>query len=346
MYENITAISIDDNEQNLMLLEAYAEQIDLSLKSFSDPKEALEFIKTNECDIIYVDYMMPGLNGIELITEYRKINKTTPVVMITAIGDSTELKHEALQVGATDFLSKPLDLVEFTLRSQNLLELRLAQLKLQDRAKHLESEVKKATQELIDREQESLVILGKTAEWKDPETGSHVARVAHYSKLLAQGYGLSDEQQEMIFYASPFHDMGKVGIADKILLKPGRLDEEEFEKMKEHSKIGYEILKDSKSKYLQMGAQIALSHHEKYDGNGYPNGFAGEDIPITGRIVAIADVFDALTSIRPYKKAWSFEEAMDFLQEQSGKHFDPKLVQIFIDKIDSIKEIYSKFQEE
>lgn len=343
MYTDIIAVSIDDSEQNLMLIEAYADQIDLKVKNFSDPKLALDFILNNKIDIIFTDFMMPNITGLELIEEYRKINTSTPIIMITAAGDN--IKIDALKSGATDFLNKPVDLAEFTLRTQNLLKLKEAQSLLEDRAKLLEAEVAKATKNLIDREHESLIVLGKTAEFKDPETASHVARVSHYSKMLAKEYGMSEDIQEIIFYASPFHDIGKVGIADSILLKPAKLTDEEFETMKTHSTIGYEILKDSKSKYLSMGASIALTHHEKYNGKGYPNNLQGEDIPVEGRITAIADVFDALVSKRPYKKAWSFEDATALLQKESGEHFDPKLVELFLENIDKVQSIYDEFQE-
>jgi len=343
--KDILAVSIDDNEQNLMLIEIFSEQIDLKIKSFSNPVEGLEFLKNNKVDILFTDYMMPEINGLQLIEKFREFNEDTPIVMITAAGDDTELKVNAFKLGANDFLNKPLDLTEFTLRAKNLLDLRKAKMKLQERADKLEEEVKKATIELIEREHESLQILGKTAEWKDPETAYHVARVAYYSKLLAKNVGLTEEYQDMIYYASPFHDIGKVGIPDKVLLKAGRLNDEEYNVMKKHPAIGYEILKDSKSKYLRMGAEISLTHHERYDGSGYPSGLVGEDIPISGRIVALADVFDALTSVRPYKSAWTFEDALDLLEDESGKHFDPKLVKIFFENIDSVKEIYQKFQE-
>jgi len=343
MYKNTLAVSIDDSEQNLMLLEAYANQIELQVKNFLDPQEALDFILNNEIDIIFVDYMMPKLNGLELIEKFRETNISTPIIMITAAGDN--IKLDALKAGATDFLNKPLDLSEFTLRTQNLLKLREAQLLVEDKAKLLQVEVEKATQELINREHESLIVLGKTAEYKDPETASHVARVANYSKLLANAYGLSIELQDIIYYASPFHDIGKVGIPDSILLKPAKLDDDEFKIMKTHAAIGYTILKEAKSKYLKMGASIALYHHEKYDGTGYPKSLQGEDIPIEARIVAIADVFDALVSVRPYKKAWSFDDAVKLLKEESGAHFDPELVVLFIENIDKIEGIYNQFQE-
>jgi len=343
MYKDIVAVSIDDNEQNLMLLEAFADQIELKVVNFIDPIKALHFISTNDVDIIFTDYMMPNLNGLELIKKFREINKSTPIIMITAAGEDSRIS--ALEVGATDFLNKPLDLTDFIVRTKNLLALRSAQIQLQNRAKQLETEVKKATEDLINREHESLIVLGRTAEYKDPETASHIARVSHYSKLLAKKYGLDEETQEIIFYAAPFHDIGKVGIKDNILLKPGKLTDDEFDIMKTHSNIGYEILKDSQSKYLKMGATIAISHHEKFNGTGYPNKLKGSSIPIEGRIVAVADVFDALVSERPYKKSWSFDDALNLLQEESGKHFDPVIVSLFNENINEIKTIYNEFQE-
>jgi response regulator RpfG family c-di-GMP phosphodiesterase len=343
MYKNILAVSIDDNEQNLMLLEAFADQIKLEVKSFIDPVEALNFILNNNVDIIFTDYMMPKLNGLELIKAFRKANNSTPIIMITAAGENA--RSTALSVGATDFLNKPLDLPDFIVRTKNLLSLRDAQIQLANRAKQLEKEVQIATQSLIEREHESLIILGKTAEFKDPETANHIERVSHYSRLLSKKYGLSEEIQDIIYYASPFHDIGKVGIKDNILLKPGKLTDDEYTIMKTHATIGYEILKDSKSKYLQMGANIAISHHERFDGSGYPYSLKGTDIPIEGRIVAIADVFDALVSHRPYKVAWSFESAIDLLKDESAKHFDPELVDLFIENIEEIKVIYDNFKE-
>jgi len=344
----MVAVSIDDNENNLLLVEAFASSLGVKVRSFQDPQKALTLLEESPraVDIVFVDYMMPGLNGLEVIRRYRALESNVPMVMITAAGDDAKLKLEALEAGATDFLNKPLNAAEFKARTANLLSLRKAQRLLEDRAELLESEVLKATRDIVEREHESLLVLGKTAEFKDPETGSHIARVAHYSKLLARLSGLGEGQQDTIFYASPFHDIGKVGISDAILLKPGRLDEDEFEMMKTHAKIGYEILKDTKSAYLKAGAIIAISHHEKYDGSGYPHGLSGEQIPIYGRIVAIADVFDALTSHRPYKEAWPFERAIALLEEESGKHFDPELVRLFIDHISEVREIFETFREE
>lgn len=341
--ENLKAVYIDDEPVNLMLVEAYGMEFNLNIKTFNDPKEGLNYILNNDIDILYTDYMMPHIDGIELIERFREINEDTPVVVITAVGDDQELKIKALKVGATDFLTKPIDMTEFKARSLNLLTLRNAQLKLKDKALLLEDEVKKATAEIQKREHESLMVLGRAAEYKDAETANHTLRVAHYSKLVAKYYGLDELKQEIIFYASPFHDIGKVGIADGILLKEGQLTKDEFTIMKNHVNIGGEILKDTKSPYLIEGGIIALNHHEKYDGSGYPEGKVAEEIPLSARIVAIADVFDALTSRRPYKQSWSFEEAIVLLKEEKNSHFDPKLIDIFVEHIDEVKKIHNDF---
>lgn len=342
--ENLKAVYIDDEPVNLMLVQAYGMEFNLNIQTFEDPQEGLEYILDNDIDILYTDYMMPVIDGIELIKRFRKVHKEIPVVVITAVGDDQELKLEALEAGATDFLTKPVEITEFKARSINLLSLRIAQLKLKDRALLLEDEVKKATAEIQSREHETLMVLGRTAEYKDAETANHTVRVAHYSKLLAEKYGLDETRQETIFYASPFHDIGKVGIPDFILLKEGRLTVEEFSIMKKHVHIGSEILKNTKSAYLIEGEVIALNHHEKFDGSGYPEGKIAEEIPISARIVSIADVFDALTSVRPYKKSWTIQDAVLLLMNEKGKHFDPDLIDIFIEHIDEIKKIYDQFQ--
>lgn len=345
-FESMKIVSVDDNQNNLFLIEAICSDMGLTVKSFDDSLNALVYCLQNEVDMILVDFMMPNLNGLQFIEEFRKNKKHIPIVMITAFGDDENVHKKAFDLGANDFLNKPVNAVIFQARILNLLTNHQNRILLEDRAKLLQQEVEKATKSLVDREHETLQILGKTAEYKDPETASHVARVAKYSKLLAREYGLSQKEQDIIFYAAPFHDLGKVGIEDKILLKPGKLDEDEFKIMKTHAQIGYEILKDSKSEYLQAGAVIALTHHEKWDGSGYPNALTSENIHVFGRIVSIADVFDALTSFRPYKKAWSFEEALKYLDDKSGKDFDPKMVEIFKNKIDEVKEIYNSYLEE
>jgi response regulator RpfG family c-di-GMP phosphodiesterase len=342
----LNIIAVDDEPFNLMLIEELAALKGLKVKTFLSPVEALRYVQEETVDLLLTDYMMPEIDGIELIRRCRAVKPDILSVVITATSDSEEVKLQALEAGATDFLTKPINAVEFQLRVQNLATIRKSQLFLSGFNETLKQEVAIATEKLIQREHEALVVLSSTAEYRDPETASHISRVAHYSKLMAEGYGLDQEEQERIFYASPLHDVGKVGIKDEILLKPGKLTDEEFEYMKTHAEIGYEILKNCENPFLKAGAVIARSHHEKFDGSGYPRGIKGEDIPLYGRITAIADVFDALTSHRPYKKAWSFEEAFEFIRDQSGAHFDPKLVKIFIDNAEAVRKIYTTFAEE
>ncbi len=344
--ENMKIISIDDNKTNLLIIESYAKNLSLQIDSFLEPKEALISSSNIEYDLVIVDYMMPEMNGLEFIQEFRKINPEIPIIMLTAVGDDMQLQIKALEYGANDFLSKPINSPAFKARIVNMLKLRKSQLLLKDKAMLLQEEVDKATFRLKESEHETLQMLGKSAEYKDPETNAHTQRVAHYCKLLAAAYGLDEKLQDIIFYASPFHDIGKIGIPDRILLKPAKLDADEYEIMKKHSQIGYEILKGSKSKYLKAGGVIAYNHHEKYDGTGYPDGLRGESIPIFGRITAIADVFDALTSSRPYKKAWTIDEAFNLLIEEKNKHFDPFLVDLFIGNKEQVMDIHNKFSQE
>ena len=344
--ENMKIISIDDNKTNLLIIESYAKNLSLQIDSFLEPKEALVASSNIEYDLVIVDYMMPEINGLEFIQEFRKNNLEIPIIMLTAVGDDMQLQIKALEYGANDFLSKPINAPAFKARIINMLKLRKSQLLLKDKAMLLQEEVNKATLRLKESEHETLQMLGKSAEYKDPETNAHTQRVSHYCKILARAYGLDENLQDIIFYASPFHDLGKIGIPDRILLKPGKLDTDEYEIMKKHSQIGYEILKGSKSKYLKAGGVIAYNHHEKYDGTGYPNGLRGENIPIFGRITAIADVFDALTSTRPYKKAWSVDEAFNLLIEEKNRHFDPILVDLFIKNKEDVMNIHNKFSQE
>ena len=260
--ENMKIISVDDNKTNLLIIESYAKTLSLKIDSFLEPKEALISSNNTEYDLVIVDYMMPEMNGLEFIQEFRKDNIDTPIIMLTAVGDDMQLQIKALEYGANDFLSKPINAPAFKARIINNLKLRKSQLLLKDKALLLQDEVDKAVFRLIESEQETLQILGKTAEYKDPETNAHTQRVSHYCKLLAAAYGLDEKLQDIIFYASPFHDIGKIGIPDRILLKPAKLDEAEYEIMKKHSQIGYEILKGSKSKYLKAGGVIAYNHHE------------------------------------------------------------------------------------
>lgn len=325
MNNKINIVIVDDEPISLLLLEAIAEEYEPL--TFTNPLEVVEYLKHSVADLLITDFNMPVMDGIELLQKAKELQPDIMSIMVTANGEES-VRIQALEEGVDDFLTKPYSPPEVKLRIKNRHILRLEE---------------RSIRALREREHEALRILSKTAEYKDPETASHVARVAHYSKLLGGLYGLDKQEQEILFYAAPLHDIGKVGIKDDILLKPGKLDDEEFELMKTHSYVGYEILADAENPYLRAGAVIAHSHHEKYNGRGYPLGLKGEDIPLYGRIVAIADVFDALTSIRPYKRAWSFEEAMELIKSEKGEHFDPVLVDMFVESEAEIREIFIRF---
>ncbi|MEQ1635401.1 MAG: HD domain-containing phosphohydrolase [Methylococcales bacterium] len=336
---------IDDTQINLTLLWHLVKRLEhYDPVSFLNPLEGLDWCLTNDPELIIVDFMMPNLNGIEFIKKIRAVPEKAdiPILMVTA-NDNSSVRYEALKSGATDFLNKPIDKTEFMIRVRNMLTLHSSQRKLADKAAWLAEEVQKATLEIRNREQEVIFRLSKAAEYRDPETGGHIRRMAHYSKHIANQLGMPIALQNMILEAAPMHDIGKVGIPDSILLKPGKLDAAEFELMKEHATFGHNILNGSSSKLMQLGALIALTHHEKFDGSGYPNGLVGDQTPIYGQIIAVADVFDALTSERPYKKPWTIEAAIDFLNEGSGKHFKPECVTAFLKDWDNVLAIKDRF---
>jgi len=251
------------------------------------------------------------------------------MVMVT-VHDDRKVRYAALDAGITDFLTKPVDARECLARCRNLMTLRRQQLVLEDRRRLLEHMVEEATREVREREKETLLRLARAGEFRDEETGYHLLRMSRYSRLIAGALALEPDEAETIELAAPLHDIGKIGIPDQILLKPGKLDDAEWQVMRRHPLIGHEILKGSASKYVRMGALIALGHHEKYDGSGYPNGLVGDHIPLCARIVAIADVYDALTSVRPYKQAWPSDKALEHVASQRGRHFDPRLVEAFL----------------
>lgn len=344
MQAKLKVVAVDDEDFNLALIRAISENIYPNIVTFTDPIEALEYISKNHVDVLLVDYMMPVMDGIELIRRAKDIDLEILIIMITAAGDDENIKLKALENGAIDFLKKPINVSEYRARMKNVSKIKISHMILDNFNAELEKEVQKATKTLHLREQEALKVLGSAVEYRDPETANHIARVAYYSKLLAKEYGLDESEQNTILHASPLHDIGKVGISDEILLKPDKLSDEEMIEMKKHSEIGYKILEHHENPYLKAGAVIALTHHEKYDGSGYPNSLEKDDIHIYGRITAIADVFDALTSIRPYKTAWAFDKALEFITQQSGKHFDPDLCVLFIKNIDTVKSIYNEFK--
>jgi putative two-component system response regulator len=340
-------VIVDDNIVNLKLMESLVKRVDeCTPLVFQDSASGLEWCLAHAPDLVIVDYMMPPPDGLEFIRRFRAspLNADIPLLMITADHEK-ETRYAALESGANDFLTKPIDNAEFRARLRNMLALRRNQRSLADRAAWLAEKVAEATEEILDREREMIMRLSRAAEFRDPETGAHIQRMANYSRLIAEQLGLDRQEQELILRAAPMHDVGKIAIPDGILLKPGRLDDEELVIMRTHAEKGYEILRESKSSLLDTAAIIAWTHHEKWDGNGYPRRLKGEDIPLHGRIVAVADVFDALTTERPYKKAWDLEKACQFLREHTGSHFDPDCTQAFLARMDDALVIRDSFQD-
>ena len=343
-----TVLIIDDSDINLTLIKALVLKLgECNPVLFDKPLAALEWCRSNEPDLVIVDYMMPDMDGLKFIAAFRALHgrNEIPVLMITA-NDQRDVRYEALLGGANDYLTKPIDRVEFGARVRNMLSLRIGQKFLADRAAHLAELVDARTSESREREKELIFRMSRAAEFRDPETGAHIQRMAHYSQVIAHGLDLGPAMEKLVLEAAPMHDVGKIGIPDYILLKPGKLTPEEFEVMKGHARLGHELLKDSGSEILRAGAEVALSHHEKYDGSGYPKGLKGTQIPQLGRIVAVADVFDALTSERPYKRAWTLDDACRFLEDGRGKHFDPLCVEAFLAGWEDVLEIRQRFRDE
>jgi putative two-component system response regulator len=326
------AIVVDDDPSSLFIVSAAIRALKgVEVTGFDDPVAALDWLDAHMPDIIFIDQSMPNLEGLAALPLMRAKPHLAdvPIVMITA-DSSVALRVAALEKGCTDFLTKPIILPELQARAQNLLRMRQGQRALSDHAAVLSARVDAATDQLRQQARELVRRLARAAEFRDPETGAHVERMANYSRLIAERMGLDGEECRQITQAAPMHDIGKVGIPDAILLKPGRLTEPEMEVMKQHTIIGHKILEGSKHLLIKRAAEIALSHHEKFNGAGYPHGLAGEAVPLSCRIVAVADVFDALTSARPYKGPWPLDDARAYLSAQSGVSFDPACVDAFL----------------
>jgi len=340
---------VDDQSISRLILERIVASIEPSarLLIYANGEDALRQAEITPPDLVLTDYRMNGMDGIALTCALRAIPacQDIPIVMITAVEDS-EVRYRALEMGATDFLRKPIDPIECRVRCRNLLKMREHQHLVVDRAQLLEVKILEATRDIQKREQDALWTLARAAEYRDEETGNHIIRMAKYSRLIADDLGLSNDECDAIEMAAPMHDIGKIGIPDAILLKRGAHTPEEQTIMRQHTVIGHNILKDSVSKYLRLGASIALGHHERYDGSGYPNGLEGEDIPLPARIVAVADVFDALTSARPYKDSWPANRAMDYVRGALGSQLDPSCGESFLRQIESVMFIHDQFRDE
>lgn len=344
----MNVLIVDDDQTNLIIMAAVVRRLDdADPITFSNPLEALRWLDDNEPDLIVLDQMMPDMDGITLLRRIRQ-NKnldTVPAIIVTA-DTSADTRIRALDEGCNDFLTKPIIIPEVQARLRNLLALRQSRALLRDRAALLADEVRRITAALERQGEELVLRLSCAAEYRDPETGAHLERMSRYSRLIAEAAGYDRDFCDDLMKAAPMHDIGKIGIPDLILLKPGRLSEAELPIMRQHAAIGYRILADSDVPLLRMAAEIALSHHEKFDGSGYPNGLSGAAIPVTGRIVAVADVFDALTSTRPYKRSWSLEAARAYIETNRGIHFDPVFVDAFISRWEKVCEIHHAHMDE
>lgn len=322
---------VDDNPSNLFMLGKLAQSSGIAdVQSFRDPLLALEEARRGQFDLIIVDYMMPGLDGLSLIREVRRLPDyaDVPIVMVTTV-DQREICYAALEAGATDFLTKPVDMAEAKARLKNLAMLREMQNRLRDRADWLQTEVRKATNDRLGLEEEIILRLARAVERRDPAIGSHLVRVARTARELAEELGQNDTFCHDIYLASLMHDIGKIGLSDDLLHKSGPYTDEDRKLMQAHTLIGGDILGGSESRILRLAAEIAETHHEFWDGSGYPRGLKEKSIPLAGRIVAVADVFDALASERSYKTAWPVDKAAQYIADNAGRQFDPEIARAF-----------------
>ncbi len=339
---------VDDQTTSRIILENIANTIDdnIEVKCFNNASDALLDIEITTPDLILTDYKMPNMDGVEFIEKLRNnVNcRDIPIVIITALDDKGAL-YKALEAGATDFLVKPVDHHECKVRCRNLLTMQRQQLIIKNHASSLEVKIKDATKQIHFRELETLARLARAGEFKGKISGRNLIRMGKFTSIIAEAMGFDDEKRKVLEISSTMHDIGKIGIPDSILLKEGPLDKDEFDIMKGHSQMGYEILKNSPSPYLQMGAIIALHHHEKYDGTGYPKGLKADEISIETRIATVADVFDALITKRPYKEAWPVDTAFEYIQNGKGKHFDPQCVDAFFSQKEKIREAIASLED-
>lgn len=338
---------VDDELVNLKLLDKLLRgQGYNNLISVQDSRRVVDCCRAEQPDLILLDINMPYLDGFDVMAQLRESSDALlpPIIVLTA-QNSRDFMLRALSAGARDFVTKPFDRVELLMRVESQLEVQMAHRIVNDRRAELEGLVQERTEMLNKTRLEIVRRLGRAAEYRDNETGYHILRMSQTSMLLAKSLGWSEQQCELMLNASPMHDVGKIGIPDAILLKPGKLDAGEWQVMQTHTTVGAELLSDGGSELLELARIIALHHHEKWDGSGYPMGLKGEQIPQAARIVAVADVFDALTSSRPYKKAWPVEEAVALIRKESGSHFDPQVVDHFMLLLDEILLIRDRYVE-
>ena len=345
---------VDDDERNLSLLEALLVPMGYQVFFARDGQEAIEKASQVSPDVILLDVMMPRMDGFEAAKRLKQGKETQiiPIVMVTSLRE-VEDRVKSLEAGADDFLSKPVEKTELRARVNSLLKVKAYNDHMRAYQEELEAEVAKRTEELrraFDKIKaaslDTIYRLARAAEFKDEDTGAHIQRVSHFAAVVARQMGLGNEYAESILYATPMHDVGKIGIPDHILLKPGKLEADEWKTMKQHTVMGAKILEGSQADFIKLAENVALTHHEKWDGSGYPNGLKGSGIHLAGRITAIADVFDALTSKRPYKEPFSLEKSFSIIKDGQGNHFDPDVVDAFLAVQDEILEIKERYKDE
>jgi putative two-component system response regulator len=334
-----TVLIIDDTPDNIDVIAGILRPF-YRLKAALNGERGLAIARmTPAPDIILLDVMMPDMDGYEVLRRLQSdpVTRSIPVIIISALSEYED-EYKGLELGAVDYITKPV--------APRIVEARIrTHLALYRQSMELERKVHERTEELQRTRLEVIRRLGRAAEFRDNETGFHVIRMSHHSRLLALAANTGADWADLLFNAAPMHDVGKIGIPDRILLKPGRLDADEWEIMKTHSAIGGEIIGKDNSELMRLSRLIAHSHHEKWDGSGYPDGLKGEQIPLAARIVAVADVFDALTSERPYKKAWSIEDAQAYIQREKGKHLDPNVVDLFSDVLPDMLKIMDMYRD-
>jgi putative two-component system response regulator len=336
---------VDDEPANVKLLERSLQTFGYrDLHSTTDPRTVLDLFEKHGFDLIILDLNMPYMDGFEVMRQLQALGRDDlpPILILTAQHDQ-EHRVRALRGGAHDYVTKPFAVDELLARVRNLLQVQLYHKSMRGRNQWLEERVRERTQELYDTRLQIVRRLGRAAEFRDNETGLHIVRMSKISVVLGEAAGMCSGDCELLLNASPMHDIGKIGIPDQILLKPGKLEPHEWDVMKTHTTIGAEILSGDESELLSMARIIALSHHEKWDGSGYPDGLRGEQIPLVARVVALADVFDALTSVRPYKKAWTQEAALEYIDGNRGRHFDPRVVDLFRARLNDIRDIMDQY---